>query len=104
MRILTEAPSFIAEALGVPVVMANKVGPWRTPMPGIFPDEDTVFAGGSTIVDADAPRRTALATTRASRWRRSPSIGSARGRRYLRSAGAGRGRCPGSRASGKSPK
>jgi N-carbamoylputrescine amidase len=60
MRLLTEAPSFIAAALGVPVVMANKVGRWQTPMPSIFPAEDTVFAGGSTIVDADGTEKVRL--------------------------------------------
>ncbi|WP_422365932.1 carbon-nitrogen hydrolase family protein [Pelagibius sp.] len=45
-------PPWLAETLGVPVVMANKAGPWKTPLPFIFPAEDTIYCGLSGIFDA----------------------------------------------------
>ena len=49
-----------AQALGVPVVMANKCGPLVTAMPGILPDQHTYFPGLSTIADADGTVRAQL--------------------------------------------
>jgi N-carbamoylputrescine amidase len=42
-----------AQALGVPVVMANKCGPLVTAMPSGLPAQDTSFPGLSTIADSD---------------------------------------------------
>lgn len=46
-------PGWFAATLGVPAVMANKAGPWKSPLPFIFPEEDTVFCGLSGIFDAE---------------------------------------------------
>ena len=46
-------PPWLAKTLGVPVVMANKAGPWKTPLPFILPPEDSVFCGLSGIFDAE---------------------------------------------------
>ncbi|MEM7023577.1 MAG: carbon-nitrogen hydrolase family protein [Pseudomonadota bacterium] len=45
-------PKWLAQTLGVPAVMANKAGPWKTPLPFIFPPGDSVFCGGSGVFDA----------------------------------------------------
>jgi len=42
-----------AKALGIPVVMANKAGVWKTAIPKPFPDEDSTFPGLSSIVAAN---------------------------------------------------
>ncbi len=42
-----------AMALGLPVVMANKSGEWKTATPSPFPDEDSTFPGLSTIAAAN---------------------------------------------------
>ncbi len=43
-----------ASMLGIPVVMVNKCGAWKTPLPGIpLMKQDSKFPGLSTIVDAD---------------------------------------------------
>jgi N-carbamoylputrescine amidase len=39
--------------LGAPAIMANKCGPWQTPLPGPFPPQDSSFPGLSTIADSD---------------------------------------------------
>ena len=41
-----------AKALGVPVVMSNKVGKWRSPLPGIPEEVVCDFYGYSTITDS----------------------------------------------------
>lgn len=51
--LLEVGPQHYARALGVPVVMANKVGALRTKMPGGLPDLDTHFPGRSAIVDGN---------------------------------------------------
>jgi N-carbamoylputrescine amidase len=43
----------VALQLGVPTVMANKVGPWRTRVPRPFLREDSSFPGLSAIVACD---------------------------------------------------
>jgi predicted amidohydrolase len=43
----------MAVALGVPTVMANKVGPWRTKPPWPFPTESSRFPGLSAIARAN---------------------------------------------------
>lgn len=45
--------SAMAKLLGVPTVMANKVGSWHMRSRWPFPDEDSRFPGYSTIADAD---------------------------------------------------
>jgi predicted amidohydrolase len=45
-------PVLLAAELGVPTVMANKVGKWRTASPKPFPPQDSSFPGLSAIVDA----------------------------------------------------
>lgn len=44
--------SEMARLLGVPAVMANKVGTWRLRSRWPFPDEDSCFSGRSSIADA----------------------------------------------------
>ena len=46
------AASKCASLLGIPVVMANKCGPWSSDMPGILPSEASWFYGRSEISDA----------------------------------------------------
>lgn len=45
--------SSVARTLGVPAIMANKVGKWRTAAPWPFPSEDSTFPGLSRIVTAN---------------------------------------------------
>lgn len=45
--------TMLAEHHGVPVIMANKAGPWETPLPGWLPAVDSDFPGFSHIADAD---------------------------------------------------
>ncbi len=42
-----------AERLGVPVIMANKCGKWKTPLPFPLSSQDTTFPGYSAIADSD---------------------------------------------------
>jgi len=42
-----------ARTMGIPVVMANKVGRLRTSLPGRFPDQDIEFPGYSAVTDSD---------------------------------------------------
>jgi N-carbamoylputrescine amidase len=42
-----------AKLMGIPVVMANKVGRLKTTLPGGFPSQDIEFPGYSTIADSD---------------------------------------------------
>jgi N-carbamoylputrescine amidase len=42
-----------ARLLGVPAIMANKCGPWQTPLPKPFPPQDSSFPGLSAIADSD---------------------------------------------------
>jgi len=50
---LKRTPRRYAELLGVPVVFANKSGPWRTPLPLLPLSQDSVFPGLSAVVDGD---------------------------------------------------
>jgi predicted amidohydrolase len=45
--------SNLANELGIPAIMANKVGHWKTKTPWPFPAEDSTFPGFSSIVEAD---------------------------------------------------
>lgn len=42
-----------ARLLGVPAIMANKCGPWQTPLPRPFPPQNSSFPGLSAIADSD---------------------------------------------------
>lgn len=42
-----------AAGIGVPVLMANKWGPWVTELPGIWPRQSSRFPGFSHIADSD---------------------------------------------------
>lgn len=48
-----DIPRRIAGGLGVPTVMANKSGPWRSPLPWPYPAQDSRFPGLSAIIDGD---------------------------------------------------
>lgn len=50
---LKGSPAFYAQALGVPVVMANRCGPLVTALPGGFPAQNTSFPGLSAVADSD---------------------------------------------------
>lgn len=53
-RVLRDLPESYAKMLGVPVVFANKAGPWSTPLPGIpFVRQESRFPGLSAIADSD---------------------------------------------------
>ncbi|HWQ96402.1 MAG TPA: carbon-nitrogen hydrolase family protein [Candidatus Methylomirabilis sp.] len=51
--ILKSLPQQIAQKFGVPVVMANKCGVWKTSLPFPFGVQDTTFPGFSQIIDSD---------------------------------------------------
>ncbi|MFA7280170.1 MAG: carbon-nitrogen hydrolase family protein [Sterolibacterium sp.] len=50
---LKGSTAFYAQALGVPVLMANRCGPLVTPLPGGFPAQNTSFPGLSAVADSD---------------------------------------------------
>lgn len=52
-RELFDSPAEMARHYGIPVLLANKSGPWVTPMPGWLPPIRSYFPGGSRIVDSD---------------------------------------------------
>jgi len=60
LNLIRRGPPWLAKTLGVPAVMANKAGPWKTPLPFIFPPADTVFCGLSGVFDAEGATLTAL--------------------------------------------
>jgi N-carbamoylputrescine amidase len=45
--------TLMAQQHGVPAIMANKAGPWDTPLPGWLPDVHSTFPGFSHIADSD---------------------------------------------------
>lgn len=53
-EMLRDGPIHYAKTLGVPVVMANKVGELNTGMPGGMPEMNSRFPGFSSIVDSSA--------------------------------------------------
>lgn len=57
---LKGSTAFYAQALGVPVLMANRCGPLVTPMPGGLPAQDTRFPGLSAIADSDGTLKAQL--------------------------------------------
>jgi N-carbamoylputrescine amidase len=52
-RSLQGRAQWLARTLGVPTVLANKAGPWKSPLPLPYPTQDSSFPGFSTIVDSD---------------------------------------------------
>lgn len=50
---LQGSTALYAQALGVPIVMANRCGPLVTPLPGGFPTQNTRFPGLSAVADAN---------------------------------------------------
>lgn len=52
-KMLVNGRAVIASTLGVPVIMANRVGPLETDLPGILPYLRSSFPGMSSIVDSD---------------------------------------------------
>jgi N-carbamoylputrescine amidase len=50
----------LARQLGVPVIMANKAGPWETPLPGWLPKVRSSFPGFSHIADSDGTEKARL--------------------------------------------
>lgn len=50
---LRDSPAAMAKQFGIPVAMANKIGPWHAPMPGWLPTIKSHFPGASRIVDSD---------------------------------------------------
>lgn len=59
-RMLINLPAVLAKTLGVPVVMANRVGPLETELPGSLPYLKSSFPGLSAIVDADGELKAEL--------------------------------------------
>ncbi len=51
--IMKSYPQQIAQDFGIPVVMANKCGEWKTPLPFPFGVQDSAFPGFSQIIDFD---------------------------------------------------
>lgn len=52
-KMLINGRAVFAKTLGVPVVMANRVGPLETDLPGNLPYLKSSFPGLSSIVDYD---------------------------------------------------
>jgi N-carbamoylputrescine amidase len=52
-KMLINGPSIISRTLGVPVIMADRVGPLETELPGKLPYLKSSFPGLSSIADAD---------------------------------------------------
>jgi N-carbamoylputrescine amidase len=50
---LRDGTAETARVMGIPVVMANKVGRLVTKVPGGFPDQDIEFPGFSAVADSD---------------------------------------------------
>ncbi len=63
IRNLERIAPLYASLLGVPVVLANKCGPWESPIPGppLGKTTGSRFPGLSTIVDSDSSVRARLA-------------------------------------------
>jgi len=53
-EMLKTVPRYYAEAFGIPIVMTNKCGPWKSPLPFIPMKQNSKFPGLSAIVDSDA--------------------------------------------------
>lgn len=52
--------TMLAKQLGVPVIMANKTGPWETPLPVWLPKVRSSFPGFSCIADSDGTEKARL--------------------------------------------
>ncbi len=59
--LLKDLAVFYAQRLGIPAIMINKCGPWKTPLPGLpFLTQDSIFPGLSAIVDSDGTTKAQL--------------------------------------------
>lgn len=52
--------SDVSKELGIPSIMANKVGPWKTKSPWPLPRENSSFPGCSTICDCEGAVKSCL--------------------------------------------
>ncbi|HCA26836.1 MAG TPA: hypothetical protein DEP05_04210, partial [Betaproteobacteria bacterium] len=59
-NMLINSRAIFAQPLGAPVIMANRVGPLETELPGHLPYLKSSFPGLSSIVDADGAVKKAL--------------------------------------------
>lgn len=59
-KALVATRAIFPKTLGVPVVMANRVGPFRTELPAFFPFYKSSFLGLSSIVDSDGTLKAEL--------------------------------------------
>ena len=50
-----------ARMLGIPAVQVNKSGPWKSPLPALFPSQDSKYDGLSEIADSNGEIVAALA-------------------------------------------
>ena len=50
---LKYAAQRMSRILGVPSIMVNKCGQWKTSLPGLLPNQDSSFPGLSSIADSD---------------------------------------------------
>lgn len=53
INLIKNNPQKIAQKFGIPVVMANKCGEWKSPLPFPFKSQDSTFPGFSQIIDSD---------------------------------------------------
>jgi N-carbamoylputrescine amidase len=60
-RKLKALPTLYGGMLGIPAVMINKSGPWKSPIPGIpFVKQDSTFPGLSGVADGDGTLKAQL--------------------------------------------
>ncbi len=52
-NLIKNSPQKTAQDFGIPVVMANKCGTWKTPMPWPLEAQDSTVPGLSQIIDSD---------------------------------------------------
>ena len=52
-NLIKNNPQKTAQDFGIPVLMANKCGTWKTPMPWPLEAQDSTFPGFSQIIDSD---------------------------------------------------
>lgn len=60
-KMLINSRTITSQTLGVPVIMANRVGPLETDLPGKLPYLKSSFPGLSSIVDSDGTVKESMA-------------------------------------------
>ncbi len=60
-NLIKDNPQKTAQDFGIPVLMANKCGRWKTPMPFPLKAQDSTFPGFSQIIDSDGTVKKQLA-------------------------------------------